>query len=97
MDARRHAAGDARAVDRQCGFDSVFHARESSTLARWSLVADEWYRSAGGVRSRPSTSSAALSDTAREARVAKTGVAPAPRKAMRLPEASATPVRPTIA
>ena len=41
MHARRDAPRDARAVDRQCGFDSVFHARESSTLARCSLVADE--------------------------------------------------------
>src|SRR5438067_385974 len=56
---RGDAASQASAVDRQCGFDSVFHARESSTLAKWSLVADEWYRSAGGLRSRPSTSSAA--------------------------------------
>src|SRR6266850_1016626 len=97
MHARRDAPREARAVDRQCGFDRVFHARVSRTLARWSLVADEWYRSAGGLRSRPSTSSATLSDTAREAWLAKTGVAPAPRKARRLPDASATPARPTMA
>ena len=42
MQARLDAARHLRAVDRQCGFASEFHARERRTPARCSLVADEW-------------------------------------------------------
>jgi hypothetical protein len=39
--ARLDAPRDALVVDGQCGFESVFHARESSTFARCILVFDE--------------------------------------------------------
>src|SRR5712691_2437375 len=39
---RSNAAAHPRAVHAQRGFYSVFHTRSSRTLARWSLVAEEW-------------------------------------------------------
>src|SRR5260370_41232205 len=94
---RGNAPADLRAVHRQRGFESVIHARVSSTFARCSLVADEWYRSAGGSRSFSSFFKASSTVEAEEAPFARIGVAPAPRKAMRLPERSATPARPMMA